>query len=933
MWFAQGEPTVLAESRGAAPSRVAFTVPASEPTVPATLDELLAFLGRCELSVVHTADAVDKTWFSVFFGTVTAFASSVASWVGTIVSGIFGRRGRVQVTRQSPLTEPRPDQTAIELPYRLILSPHSSAGFAHETAVRAVAPLNRTELWHSRLGLQPQVEGTPADSAKRTMRAVWVRNVEQTPLWDPFDYRNAPPKLSGEPPFLAPMREFDRHAIAHLTSNTRDLFTVPIEVELLALSGLGGWLTSHAEWDIRPDVLNLEAWRHRAALGRDHFVKLVYAGYLFPFGHRASVITITERKWQDIVPGRPAALRQRLFVMVRQAEKRYSDDPGNPFGRTMPLKRVVLRTLITPNIDIPGNLDFFRITVGGQPFPFAIEADDGRGGTTAFAMPLVFMAPARAKDPASIATANTLLQQGNGHRAGLGGAPLRLVEELEPRSGTFPVADAAFGADPGGANEAGFHPRVLQADVALPAVELVSGQGTFTAIEYVDRYRVHGFDGATNPGQVFARLVSPLNMDFGGAGDKGGGILQPSVGITGLSRAVGPIGGGDLGALADGSFDPEQFFAGLDAKLFGVFPLTKILQPMLGALDAAGAAPTLLTKQQTGPLEADWTWSPRLRPLPGFVPQGNAALTLHAHVQAKGTAPTTEVHGKLTNVRLDLVAGFHFYELPVDLITFDAVAGSKPDIHVELGEGRFVGALSFIDTLRKLIPGDGFADPPALEVTPQGMTSGFSVALPDVAVGMLSLQHVSLGGRLEVPFTGPPLTFAFNFCTREAPFSLTVSMFGGGGFFLMKADPNGVQRIEAAFEFGASVSMNFGVASGGVHVMAGIYFCYDTTKGVVLSGYFRVGGNVSVLGLVSVSIELNLSLTYEDASGKALGRATLTVEIELFLFSTSVEIECERKFAGSKGDPTFAELMSSYPDPDDPSVTLHPWAEYCEAYA
>jgi len=149
----------------------------------------------------------------------------------------------------------------------------------------------------------------------------------------------------------------------------------------------------------------------------------------------------------------------------------------------------------------------------------------------------------------------------------------------------------------------------------------------------------------------------------------------------------------------------------------------------------------------------------------------------------------------------------------------------------------------------------------------------------------------------------------------------------------MKADPNGVQRLEAAFEFGASVSMNFGVASGGVHVMAGIYFCYDTTNGVALSGYFRAGGNVSVLGLVSVCIELSLSLTYEAASGKALGRATLTVEIELFLFSTSVEIECERKFAGSKSDPTFAQMMSPYHDPDDPTVTIDPWEEYFAAYA
>jgi hypothetical protein len=942
MWLAHGEPQELSAALGAAPSRVAFVIPDAEPTVPATLNELLEFLTRCELGVVRTADASDRTFLSMLLGVVFGFASSVTSWVGTLLQGLTFSRGRGEVerpSREAPLVEPGPDETAIELPYRLILSPRSIAGFAHESAVRNVPPLDSAELWHSRLGVRPGFEGKPTDSPKRTVRAVWVRNVEQTPLWNPSDYRAAPPKLSGEPPFLASMSEFDRHAIAHLTSNTRDLYTQPIEVELLALSGLGGWLTSNAEWDSPPLELNLEAWRHRAALGRDNFVKLVYSGYLFPFGHRASLVKITERKWQEVVPGRPAALRQRKFLIVRQRELRYAADPGNPFARKMPLKRVVLRTLLTPNLDTIPNDDLFLPAVGGQAFVFAIEADDGHDGTTAFAMPLVFMSPVAVKNATSISTANGLLQQGDRHRASLGGSPLALVEERagEKGSTTFPVGSAAFGADPGGGTESGFHPRVLQADVALPAVELVSGQGQLKRIEYAERYLVNGLGGAGNQGEVFARLLDPLNMNFGSAGDKGGGILQPSLAISGLSRSVGPIAGADLGAVADGSFDPEKFFAGIDAKLFGVFPLTKLLQPMLGALDAVGAAPKLVTKQQTAPLEAEWRWSPRLRPLPAddpvFAPQPGAELTLTAHVQAKGPNVEAEVHGRLSNVRLDLVCGFHFYELPVNLIKFDSVAGSKSDIHVELGEGRFVGALSFIDTLRKLIPGDGFSDPPALQVTPEGISSGFSVALPDIAVGMLALQHVSLGGRLELPFTGPPLTFAFNFCTREGPFSLTVSMFGGGGFFLMKVDPNGVQRIEAAFEFGASVSINLGVASGGVHVMAGIYFCYDTTNGVALSGYFRLGGNVSVLGLVSVSIELNLSLTYEAASGKALGRATLTVEIELFLFSTSVEIECERKFAGSKGDPTFAQLMSHYQDPDEPTHTIDPWAEYCASYA
>src|SRR4029450_511056 len=48
----------------------------------------------------------------------------------------------------APLT---PEQTAIELPYRLIISPDASAGWAH--ASQAVTHGGRTELWHTRLRL------------------------------------------------------------------------------------------------------------------------------------------------------------------------------------------------------------------------------------------------------------------------------------------------------------------------------------------------------------------------------------------------------------------------------------------------------------------------------------------------------------------------------------------------------------------------------------------------------------------------------------------------------------------------------------------------------------------------------------------------------------------------------------------------------------
>jgi len=164
----------------------------------------------------------------------------------------------------------------------------------------------------------------------------------------------------------------------------------------------------------------------------------------------------------------------------------------------------------------------------------------------------------------------------------------------------------------------------------------------------------------------------------------------------------------------------------------------------------------------------------------------------------------------------------------------------------------------------------------------------------------------------------------FSFAERAHPFLLTVSLLGGGGFLHVQLDATGMKMLEAALEFGANASINLGVASGGVHIMAGIYFSMQIDAGktrATLQGYLRMGGELSILGIISMSLEFVLSFTY--SAGKATGRATLTVAVKVLFFSKSVEISVEKQFGGSEGDPTFAHLITS------PGV----WNSYASAYA
>lgn len=420
-------------------------------------------------------------------------------------------------------------------------------------------------------------------------------------------------------------------------------------------------------------------------------------------------------------------------------------------------------------------------------------------------------------------------------------------------------------------------------------------------------------------------------------------------------------------ALQDLFTHPDQLAARLTDVQDAIGPIETTLadfhlldgapkQTLLEILDVVktvigGAADLLkLLEMLTGDeLVVRFDWSPEIKSWPGGNPDNalfrandphGFVIAVEARVKKSGgSAPKVKVSCSLKHFDLVLIAPASFIELNFEKIEFSVDAAAKMNVDVLLTDIKFVGPLSFVETLKDLIPLDGFSDPPHLDITPQGIDAGFSIPLPNLTVGVMSLTNLSLGAGFTVPFIGQPLSVRFNFCSREQPFNLTVTMFGGGGFFGITIDPHGVQILEASFEFGAGIEIDFGVASGGVHVMAGIYFRMEQTA-ASLTGYFRLGGHITVLGIFSCSLELYLELKYEFDSGKCTGKAQLTIEVSVFMFSASVTLTAERKFSGSNGDPSFREIVGlqpALPLPDELALiddgTAYAWREYCEAYA
>jgi hypothetical protein len=878
----------LAGSRAAAPSRVAFDVPASALPVPYTLTAILELLSSCRLALARSARRPPEGWLAALF-----------FWLSPPV-----------------LAEPDATETAIELPFRLILSPDELATFDHP----ADAPAGpRIPLWHTRL--------TSPD-----LRAIWLRQGDGPP-WHPTVPRWPEEDLGEGEPFRGnAMSQRNRHDIVHLSGNASyarqsgtGYFPRPIGVQRLALSSLGAWLTSRGAWDPPLQVTPLLEWAHRATQGRDHSVRIVEAGFLYPFGHAAALVQITERQFA----GDRAVLRTRQFVVVRQPVREFQPATA-PAGlaHTMPLRTIELRTLVTPDLAVPNGSTCFLVIPQGSadPLPFKLTGTDVEGNTLDLLSPLAFILSTSAHDASVIRTAQSLYSGAHGHELAASGAALALAPGPKGDT-TYPAQTVVFDAPAAvvaAADQPGFWPQLTRADVAAPALQILGVPDLPTSLSYHEAFIKNGL-GGDNRGELIAKLVSaavPLRF-----GEHVGGLIQPSMTVAGLSRQLGAVGGlGALTEIAAGTFDPKNFFAGASSKLFGVFTLEEVIARLTGA--APKDMPRVVTEGEGDTLTAHVRWNPIPQSFPPapdswFVVSSATRMEVTATIVPRGPEPRADVTARLTNFALHLLPPDRFIELDFERLEFVAKTGRKPDVDVVLGRIRFVGPLSFVEELKSLIPLDAFSDPPALDITPAGIRSSFSLALPNLAVGVFSLQNINLGGGFAIPFLGGAMTVSFNFCTRAEPFLLTVSGFGGGGFFGVAIDGRGLQMLEASLEFGASVAIDLGVAQGGVHVMAGIYFKMETDQGVTLTGYLRLGGCVSVLGLISVSIELVLSFTYQGPDpGKAVGRATLTIEIDIFMFSQSVEIECERKFAGSSNDPPFEALMG----PDA-------WRTYCEAYA
>ncbi|HKJ42681.1 MAG TPA: hypothetical protein VKA27_11345, partial [Sunxiuqinia sp.] len=423
--------------------------------------------------------------------------------------------------------EPIPEyDTSIEAPTLMYISPNQTNDFFHQkelqfrdtveqkvqkqqvlsTEFRVLDPLATNkgqvaELWHTMLGVRlKNGQTTRTLSNFKTIRALWADEATS----------NYEDRAELGQPFMASLDASDRQILVHTTSN----YTIPgyspkaVPVKNLMLTSLGAYLDWHAFFDVpspADNTLNIIEWEHLATLGRDHYVKVVREGYLFPFGHRAALVKVTERKFHQ--PTKSAVNRQRMYIVVLEKEVLYSrTDPNNHFIE-FPFQSVRVNINTTPDIDNPadstivnvppksnpkrltlkinrfgggGNTVYnFYINVGNKGFPFDLIMTDKEGVEHFVRMPLVFLENFIARESSLI---GEIIQKYNPNKnyteTSFNGQEVAYAESLVDGDTAFETKWLNFGGQvypAKGQADIKFHPMMQEANVYIKQLDEMTG--------------------------------------------------------------------------------------------------------------------------------------------------------------------------------------------------------------------------------------------------------------------------------------------------------------------------------------------------------------------------------------------------------------------------------------------------------------------------
>ena len=905
-------------------------------------------------------------------------------------------------------------QTAIEVPYRLFVSPDAPYGWKQSAVKVPEAP--RIPLWHARL-VGPDVG----------------RLVQLRAVWSP-DYPSEAGPGDTDVPFRTSLRPKDRRQIVSLT-HEKERNPRPFEGRQLILSGLGATCDLEGNWpyDCATTDISLLRWLHQAQLSQDNRVITERRGFLYPTGHRCRLIVVTERKLTSVSTGGSAGeavgayLRQRLHITVKEPTVTY--DSRSDAWR-VPFQALTIDLTLTPPLDEPRtgqnnvllggaipksvgagtwNTLAFWPTVSRIPFEFPIVGTDWEGGLCNFSAPLIYIEFDPTNIGGQIPPTDPYLARLNDVVQAYRDAPSRNTRSLpgcevavarSRRSGDTKAEvlrikfDSVIDREPVcPVDEPQFRLVADRLEARLPAL-----RGAIADSENVAWYVPS--DASASPAELY--LVAGASPDgqqklvragFGGQTDKSGGIAAPSVTVVGVSRPYGPVGGAQSQAAAFGfdsaavaaseTFDPCEFFDS-DATILGCIRLCDIVRAAPFGTAAVPAIVSEFLRLADGPSRLrrslrwntsqlkDWPDSgdPIFRTQQGspesrqLVPNPDEPTTLFisgaTSIDFGSGAVSGTMRATLQNFAAQLAFSGEGVVLKCRSFTFTVDAAGRTSFNVDIADVELIGTMmSFVRALQRylgqLLGNSGIR----IEINSAGVSIILpSFTLPQLSLGVFSLQNLVIQSSARLSFRSEPLLFIFLFSEPGKPFLLTIGVFGGGGSVALQTDGRRVVLFRASFAFGASVSLDLGIASGRASILGGLTYTsalthtpegLETTQ-ISYDFWVHAHGSVTALGFITVSVDFHLSLTiYQGNPSYSEGVVDVTYSVKIGFFEKSFTLTFRRRFTGSGTQrmqiaARMAAGMKSIEQAHDANgiprplrvtdmMTPSAWREYYEAFA
>jgi hypothetical protein len=245
------------------------------------------------------------------------------------------------------------------------------------------------------------------------------------------------------------------------------------------------------------------------------------------------------------------------------------------------------------------------------------------------------------------------------------------------------------------------------------------------------------------------------------------------------------------------------------------------------------------------------------------------------------------------------IAVFGAIEVDFASVEFEMSADGKKTVSTKIADVRLIGPLEFINQLSKVLGGLGGDTGMDIDISLARVRVSQTLKFPKADGGVLfvgpaQITNLSFSWAVMIPLVGRDvLSISFALSTREKPLTIFVPpWYGGKAHVLIELTTKGLRLLEVSMEYGALISITWGIATGQASLTAGIFYMLEKVvdgKGALVDGkvifraFVSAAADLSVAGIIRFSGEIYISLSYvkDGARRVIVGEAKVSCSIKI----------------------------------------------------